>query len=182
MMICKMCGDGKTIVHSGPCVPVVEPMSAASKRQSSKLNWQCSGCHFGFRGDWQKKCPSCGRENYWTGSVSPDAKEWNPMGDQEDEPTVQWTYSFECNGVRTRSHSRYLSEELALYAASQSPGPFGRTAFRIVKLTRKAKPKVVAKLVLNCTADRGTGLGRVSDWRDDRHGKRIRITLEELET
>lgn len=41
------------------------------------LRWQCSGCGWAFACEWQKVCPCCKREDYWTGSVFPDAKLWD---------------------------------------------------------------------------------------------------------
>lgn len=36
--------------------------------------WQCSGCHYIFRGSMGRsgECPRCHREHYLSGSVSPD--------------------------------------------------------------------------------------------------------------
>jgi protein gp37 len=33
-----------------------------------KVRWQCSGCRGYFNGPYQKECPDCGRDNYWSGS------------------------------------------------------------------------------------------------------------------
>lgn len=38
--------------------------------------WQCSGCRWVFLLPWQKKCPACGRLDYWTGSVAVDGRPW----------------------------------------------------------------------------------------------------------
>jgi hypothetical protein len=44
----------------------------------ARIPWQCSGCGWGFPAPWRKTCPACGREDYWTGSVHPEAKLWAP--------------------------------------------------------------------------------------------------------
>ena len=40
------------------------------------LQWQCSGCSWGFYGQHHETCPSCSRVGFWSGSVYPDAKPW----------------------------------------------------------------------------------------------------------
>lgn len=50
--------------------------SAGEVQAPPRIAWQCSGCRWGFEGPWRKVCPSCGREDYWTGSVHPSAKLW----------------------------------------------------------------------------------------------------------
>jgi hypothetical protein len=37
--------------------------------------WQCSGCHEVYLEPWRATCPNCGRIDYWSGSVHPDALE-----------------------------------------------------------------------------------------------------------
>lgn len=32
------------------------------------IAWQCSGCRGYFSGTWQRTCPDCGKNNYWSGS------------------------------------------------------------------------------------------------------------------
>jgi hypothetical protein len=36
--------------------------------RAKRFHWQCSGCHTLFARPWQKLCPVCGREDYWSGS------------------------------------------------------------------------------------------------------------------
>lgn len=157
----------------------------------SKLNWQCSGCIFGFRGDWQKKCPSCGREDYWCGSVSPDAKEWKPMGEREEKPNVRYGVTFNNHGRRVRLKAGYdagkvfvttsrmtaMAEAVKLCRDHEEP--------RIVKLTtKKEQPVKSSRRRLY-----GTGGSSITeaeaaqlatDFVRQSNGKRIRITLEEL--
>lgn len=102
-------------------------------------------------------------------------------------PTVRWSYSFESNGVRTKSPHRFDSEAGAIcgmrLAAIQ-----GRAKFRVVKWTTKPKPKVVAKLVTIqeangscvCCSDTWTANEERFNWIIARRGKRVRVTLEEL--
>jgi hypothetical protein len=42
-----------------------------------KICWQCGACRWGFTGKYMKVCPACGTEQWWTGSVSPDARLWD---------------------------------------------------------------------------------------------------------
>lgn len=60
--------------------------SSPPVKSPRRLSWQCSGCHVGFYGPWLKVCPSCRREDYWTGSVYPDAKEWDGRPASGKEP------------------------------------------------------------------------------------------------
>ena len=55
-------------------------LSGSATGAPRRPNWQCSGCGWGFAGDWRKTCPACGREDYWTGSVHPEAKLWAAPG------------------------------------------------------------------------------------------------------
>lgn len=52
-----------------------------------RIEWQCSGCHWGFRGSHPRTtCPECKRQYYWTGSVHPDAKLWPGYADGRVKP------------------------------------------------------------------------------------------------
>ncbi len=73
-----------------------------------KKSWQCSGCGWAFPGPWKKVCPACYREDYWTGSVSPDAAIWPPairdaMGD-DFAPT-----EYHCGGCGVRLSVRTVA-------------------------------------------------------------------------
>lgn len=52
------------------------PPASGAQPSSLGLRWQCSGCRFVFAGPWQQECPSCGRLDYWTGSVDPAGVPW----------------------------------------------------------------------------------------------------------
>lgn len=99
-------------------------------------------------------------------------------------PTVRWSYSFEANGVRTKSIRRYDSEANALLAMHHA-AVRGRSKFRVVTWTTKAKPKVVAKTSVTYVGNGAcvcchTGAMDVYRHLHGVNGKRVRITLEEL--
>lgn len=52
----------------------LEPTPVAPLRDAGR--WQCSGCRWVFRMPWQRVCPACHREDYWTASVAPDGAVW----------------------------------------------------------------------------------------------------------
>ncbi len=47
------------------CEPLLGPLDL---KNYLKVAWQCSHCHQYFPNPWQKICPACGLEDYWTGS------------------------------------------------------------------------------------------------------------------
>jgi hypothetical protein len=68
---CSECG------LQGP-LDVLEALAARlAPPRTASLNWQCSGCGWAFACGWQKTCPCCLRDDYWTGSVFPDARLWD---------------------------------------------------------------------------------------------------------
>lgn len=58
----------------------------AAAPEVDRVRWQCSGCKFAFPGPWQKVCPSCGRSDYWSGSVDPNATRWVGAATQPPAP------------------------------------------------------------------------------------------------
>lgn len=108
------------------------------------------------------------------------------------EPTVRWSYSFEANGVRTKSTARYASEPQAIAGMALSANIVGRSRYRLRRLKSKPKPKVVAKTVAtyassgNCIccdqADGDAEAGKIYRAVTAVAGKRICVTVEELES
>jgi protein gp37 len=54
--------------------PLLGPLDL---KRWTRIAWQCSGCREYFAGGLQRTCPSCSKENYWTGSHA-----FNPRGGQ----------------------------------------------------------------------------------------------------
>jgi protein gp37 len=53
------------VMHGVSLEPLLGPVDLT---RWLKISWQCSGCREYFSGGYQKICPSCGREEYWSGS------------------------------------------------------------------------------------------------------------------
>lgn len=76
--IVKLAADREAFMLLGPrAFAQAERIArAALAPDAARIAWQCSGCLWGFPDPWQKTCPACGREGYWSGSVHPSAKPW----------------------------------------------------------------------------------------------------------
>jgi hypothetical protein len=113
------------------------------------------------------------------------------MGEREEKPRVRWSVSGLFDG---ESEPRRLARHCLLPAASRMEAiRVAATCFtevdaiRIVRLTRKVKPKVVARLVQKITPT-GTGGWIDSDgsmversaFLKRSFGKRVRLIFEEL--
>jgi len=82
-----------------PCPNFVsmEPLlECVSIRNFLHIAWQCSGCQSYFSGRYQKVCPTCGREDYWTGS-----HRFN-RGMQQVGPGLQWAITGGESGPQAR--------------------------------------------------------------------------------
>lgn len=115
---------GTENARTAPLVPY-EPPSPAPRSDTSAdptppIRWQCSGCKFGFPNPWLKTCPHCGRDDYWSGSVNPNARRWRPgvacsCGRRSGEP-----HADSCKVVENESRRAFRAE---VAAAEARPAP-----------------------------------------------------------
>lgn len=98
------------------------------------------------------------------------------------DDTVRWGVTITLNGKRERAymHNKLFSSMSRQAAMSWASAYTDLDQARIVKLTRKKKPRVAARLEFICSAQCALAGGEATDWLKDRPSKRVRITLEEL--
>lgn len=84
-MTCPYCNAPVTSAHTCNRAQPAKRPSALNGRDNRPREyrplvehgrWQCSGCSRLFIGEWQRICPCCKRNDYWSGSVSPNATLW----------------------------------------------------------------------------------------------------------
>jgi protein gp37 len=73
--------DTPAAVRFLSCEPLLAPLDLTAWMPPGVADWRCSGCHRFYGGPVQEVCPGCGREGYWSGSHTGNARpNGQPLG------------------------------------------------------------------------------------------------------